>query len=108
MNVDEKTPEAAPHYFLESTDKLATRFAVSLENGHTKSSADALQLAHGPNELIGTSGVSLWSIMSLQLFNGMILVLFMAVIVSYAIQSWIEGSVVAAVIILNIFLGTKE
>ena len=75
MSANEKTPEAAPHYFLESADKLATRFATSFDAGLTHAAVAALQVLHGPNELLGTSGVSLWAILGQQVFNGMILIL---------------------------------
>lgn len=80
MNVNEKTPEATPeatpHYFLESAEKLATRFTTSLDDGLTHASVAALQLLHGPNVLAGSGGVSWVSILSLQFFNGMTLVLY--------------------------------
>jgi len=57
---------------------------------------------YGPNELGEAESVSPVKILIAQVANAMTLVLIMAMAVSFGIRSWIEGGVVAAVIMLNI------
>jgi len=60
---------------------------------------------YGPNELGEAESVSPVKILIAQVANAMTLVLIMAMAVSFGIRSWIEGGVVAAVIMLNIVVG---
>jgi magnesium-transporting ATPase (P-type) len=55
--------------------------------------------------LEGGGGVSWPKILLKQIVNAMMLVLFLALGVSFGIGSYIEGSVVTAVVILNIVVG---
>jgi len=60
---------------------------------------------YGQNELDNGPGVNPGKILLKQVANAMMLVLIMAMAVSFGISSWIEGGVVAAIIILNILIG---
>lgn len=60
---------------------------------------------YGKNELGATGGVNPGKILLRQVANAMTLVLIMAMAVSFGIQSWIEGGVIAAVILINIVVG---
>ena len=59
----------------------------------------------GRNELDHGPGVQPFKILLRQVANAMMLVLIMAMVVSLAIKSWIEGGVIAGVIALNIVVG---
>ncbi|KAH0013027.1 Na(+)/Li(+)-exporting P-type ATPase, partial [Aureobasidium melanogenum] len=63
---------------------------------------------YGTNELGDAGGVEPGKILIRQIANAMTLVLIMAMVVSFAIKSWIEGGVVAAVIGLNIVIGFMQ
>ncbi|KAG0160610.1 hypothetical protein PDIDSM_8140 [Penicillium digitatum] len=56
----------------------------------------------------GDEGVSLAKIVIRQIANAMMLVLIIAMAVSFGIQSWIEGGFIAAVIALNIVVGVYQ
>lgn len=60
---------------------------------------------YGTNELGEVEGVSVIKILIAQVANAMTMVLILAMAVSFGIQSWIEGGVVTAVILLNIVVG---
>lgn len=60
---------------------------------------------YGANELGEVQGVSVIKILIAQVANAMTMVLILAMAVSFGIQSWIEGGVVTAVILLNIVVG---
>ncbi|KAH8729776.1 hypothetical protein BGZ61DRAFT_504555 [Ilyonectria robusta] len=59
----------------------------------------------GPNELEQNKGVQPVKIFLEQIFNAMTLVLLMALGASFGIQAWIEGGILAGIIVLNIFIG---
>lgn len=67
-----------------------------------------LSSEHGPNEIEGGEGVSFAKIVIKQIANAMMLVLIIAMAVSFGIQSWIEGGFIAAVIGLNIVVGVYQ
>ncbi|KAK4222314.1 hypothetical protein QBC38DRAFT_87525 [Podospora fimiseda] len=60
---------------------------------------------YGRNELGEDEGVQPIKIIIAQVANAMTMVLILAMVVSFAIKSWIEGGVVAAVILLNVVVG---
>ncbi|KAK8126933.1 potassium/sodium efflux P-type ATPase [Apiospora kogelbergensis] len=58
-----------------------------------------------PNELGDAEGVQPMKIVIAQIANAMTLVLILAMAVSFGIGSWIEGGVIAAVVLLNVVVG---
>ena len=78
---------------------------MCFDNGFSKAQASEKLAEFGRNELDDGPGVQPIKILIRQVANAMMLVLIMAMVVSFAIKSWIEGGVVAAVIALNIIVG---
>ncbi|OCL11911.1 sodium P-type ATPase-like protein [Glonium stellatum] len=74
-------------------------------DGLTSSEAKSRLEEYGRNELGDSGGVQPAKILLRQVANAMTLVLILAMAVSFGIKSWIEGGVVAAVIMLNIVVG---
>ncbi|KAK3376083.1 hypothetical protein B0T24DRAFT_699154 [Lasiosphaeria ovina] len=60
---------------------------------------------YGRNELDDAEGVQPLKIVVAQIANAMTLVLILAMAVSFGIGPWIEGGVVAAVVLLNVVVG---
>ncbi|KAG8900660.1 hypothetical protein FRB99_005825 [Tulasnella sp. 403] len=60
---------------------------------------------HGRNELDTGGGPSAVKILVRQVLNAMMLVLILAMAVSFAIKSWISSGVVAAVVVMNSLVG---
>jgi P-type Na+/K+ transporter len=77
---------------------------VGLTTAEAKSRLDEF----GSNDLGDGGGVNLGKILLSQFANAMTLVLILAMAVSFGIRSWIEGGVVAAVIIVNITVGSYQ
>ncbi|KAF2878060.1 sodium P-type ATPase-like protein [Massariosphaeria phaeospora] len=75
------------------------------EDGLTTSEAQTRLQEYGNNELGDEGGVQPGKILLRQVANAMTLVLILAMGVSFGIAAWIEGGVVAAIIILNITVG---
>ncbi|KIW58654.1 potassium/sodium efflux P-type ATPase, fungal-type [Exophiala xenobiotica] len=74
-------------------------------DGLTKEEAQSRLNEYGRNELDEGPGVQPFKILLRQIANAMMLVLIMAMVVSFAIKSWIEGGVITGVIALNIVVG---
>ncbi|KKA29073.1 hypothetical protein TD95_004180 [Thielaviopsis punctulata] len=93
------------HPFLLSVEETANAFSTKTDKGLTSEQVEKLQAIHPPNELDVGDGVAWYKILSKQLLNAMILVLFFVMVLSYSFRDWIEGGVVTAVIILNVVIG---
>ncbi|KAK2783809.1 hypothetical protein FQN52_009456 [Onygenales sp. PD_12] len=86
-------------------ENVIRELGTHADDGLTSDNAARRLQTYGPNQLEGGEGVSVVKILIRQVANAMMLVLIMAMAVSFGIQSWIEGGVVAAVVILNVVVG---
>jgi P-type Na+/K+ transporter len=86
-------------------DELVQQLEADVDNGLTKAEASQRLGSYGRNELEGAPGVQPIKILISQVANAMMLVLILAMAVSFGIRSWIEGGVVTAIIVLNIVVG---
>ncbi|KAI9933990.1 hypothetical protein ASPWEDRAFT_48610 [Aspergillus wentii DTO 134E9] len=89
-------------------EAILNELSVDSDEGLSSGEAKKRLEEHGPNELEGGEGVSIAKIIIRQIANAMMLVLIIAMAVSFGIQSWIEGGVIAAVIGLNIIVGVYQ
>ncbi|PKY05107.1 calcium-transporting ATPase 3 [Aspergillus campestris IBT 28561] len=86
-------------------DALAAALNVDINNGLLSEEAEARLLRDGPNRFREMEGVSAWKILLRQVSNSLTLVLVITMAVSFGIDDYIEGGVIAAVILLNIVVG---
>ncbi|PYH48136.1 sodium P-type ATPase [Aspergillus saccharolyticus JOP 1030-1] len=91
-----------------SWETILHELAVNPDHGLSSVEAAKRLQQDGPNELEDEEGVSLVGIVIRQVANAMMLVLIIAMAVSFGIQSWIEGGVIGAVIGLNIVVGVYQ
>lgn len=98
------TPMSAPAHAL-TYEQVAKELNANLEDGLTDQEAKGRLETAGRNEFGEQEGVQPLKIFIGQIANALTLVLILAMAASFGIQSWIEGGVVAAVIILNIVVG---
>ncbi|PPR03337.1 hypothetical protein CVT24_012577 [Panaeolus cyanescens] len=80
-------------------------FGTSPNNGLSKNEAARRLETYGENLLQGKGGVSAWRVLVGQLSNALTLVLLAALALSFGVQDFIEGAVIAAVIVLNTTVG---
>jgi magnesium-transporting ATPase (P-type) len=59
----------------------------------------------GSNTIKAAKGISVWEILLQQIANALTVVLIAVAILSFAINDYVEASVVVAVIVLNIVVG---
>ncbi|KAI8648674.1 Cation-ATPase-N domain-containing protein [Fusarium keratoplasticum] len=97
-------PMSAPAHAL-TFQQVAEELGANLEDGLTNGEAKNRLEEYGRNEFGAEKGVQPLKIFIGQIANALTLVLILAMAASFGIQSWIEGGVVAAVIILNIVVG---
>ncbi|KAK0610648.1 hypothetical protein B0T17DRAFT_603270 [Bombardia bombarda] len=86
---------------LQVADELGADILVGLSREEAKRRIEE----YGRNELGEAEGVQPLKIVIAQIANAMTLVLILAMCVSFGIRSWIEGGVVAAVVLLNVVVG---
>ncbi|EHY60841.1 P-type ATPase [Exophiala dermatitidis] len=97
-------PLSEPAHALER-EAVVTQLKADPRQGLSSAEAKSRLEQYGKNELDDGPGVQPFKILLRQVANAMMLVLIMAMVVSFAIKSWIEGGVVCGVIILNIVVG---
>ncbi|KAI1485135.1 hypothetical protein F5X96DRAFT_683050 [Biscogniauxia mediterranea] len=97
-------PMSRPAHAL-SYDQVIVELGSDILNGLSTGVAKQRVEEYGINDLGDSEGVSPLKIVIAQIANAMTLVLILAMAVSFGIKSWIEGGVVAGVILLNIIVG---
>ncbi|KAJ6073130.1 hypothetical protein N7467_011215 [Penicillium canescens] len=88
-----------------SYDLVVEELGSKIDEGLSNDEAARRLQQYGPNKLEDGKGISILKILVAQVANAMMLVLILAMAVSFGIQSWIEGGFICAVIVLNIVVG---
>lgn len=86
-------------------EELVSEIGTSRTDGLSKNEAHRRLERYGENLLKGRTGVSAWRVLVGQLANALTLVLLAALALSFGVQDFIEGAVIAAVIFLNTTVG---
>ncbi|KAF5668104.1 potassium sodium efflux p-type fungal-type [Fusarium heterosporum] len=98
------SPMTAPAHAL-TFEQVAQELEANLDDGLTDQEAKRRLETSGRNEFGEQEGVQPLKIFIGQIANALTLVLILAMAASFGIQSWIEGGVVTAVIVLNVVVG---
>jgi Ca2+-transporting ATPase len=88
-----------------SAEKVLKNHETSPQHGQSRSEATRLLTVHGPNELIEKGKKKAWRILLAQVKEVMILILLAAVVVSAALQEYIDAVVIFVIVLLNTILG---
>ncbi|SJL01009.1 related to sodium P-type ATPase [Armillaria ostoyae] len=86
-------------------EELVSEIGTSRTDGLSKNEAHRRLERYGENLLKGRTGVSAWRVLVGQLANALTLVLLATLALSFGVQDFIEGAVIAAVIVLNTTVG---
>ncbi|KAM4066371.1 E1-E2 ATPase domain-containing protein [Hirsutella rhossiliensis] len=97
-------PMSAPAHAL-TIDQVVQELRANVQIGLSDDEAQKRLQDHGRNEFGEQKGVQPVKIFIGQIANALTLVLILAMAASFGIQSWIEGGVITAVIVLNIVVG---
>ncbi|KAK5625909.1 hypothetical protein RRF57_001625 [Xylaria bambusicola] len=106
MEPDDFGGLCAPHIL--SVDQLACLLETDASNGLSYSEAARRLDEYGPNRVEAAKGLSVWKILLRQVSNSLTVVLILVMAISFAIHDYIEGSVITAVIVLNIVVGLVQ
>ncbi|KAG6861634.1 hypothetical protein C0995_014073 [Termitomyces sp. Mi166 len=88
-----------------TVDQLVQQLGTNQADGLTNNEAARRLETCGPNLLDEDDGVSAVEVLVKQLANALTLVLIAALALSFGVKDWIEGGVIAAVIVLNTTVG---
>lgn len=91
--------------FLLSIDDILSHLQVSRESGLNSAQAQQYQHRYGENKLSVEGGAKWCSLLLKQISNAMILVLALAMALSYVVSDYVGGGVITAVIFLNGIIG---
>ncbi|KAK3319865.1 hypothetical protein B0T19DRAFT_478905 [Cercophora scortea] len=101
------TPLTRPAHAL-TYQQVADELGADLLVGLSQDEAARRVVQYGKNELNEAEGIKPLKIVVAQIANAMTMVLILVMGVSFGIRSWIEGSVVAAVVLLNVVVGSFQ
>lgn len=99
----EKSQTLLPHTL--DAQRVAHELRTDACNGLTSEDAASRLARDGQNAIKGAKGVSIWEIFLQQVANALTVVLIAVAALSFAIDDYVEGGVVVAVIMLNIVVG---
>ncbi|KAF8165431.1 sodium transport ATPase [Crassisporium funariophilum] len=88
-----------------TAEQLFEDLNTSQNDGLSRNEAARRLEIYGENLLQGKDGVSAWRVLFGQLSNALTMVLLAALALSFGVQDFIEGAVIAAVIVLNTTVG---
>ncbi|KAJ5889635.1 hypothetical protein N7504_010445 [Penicillium tannophilum] len=89
-------------------EDVINELGTNSDDGLTTENVKQRLEKYGQNMLEGGESVSFAKIIIRQIANAMMLILIIAMAVSFGIQSWIEGGFIAAVIVLNVVVGVYQ
>ncbi|MBV6757810.1 cation-translocating P-type ATPase [Rhodococcus opacus] len=104
------TESAQTHtaWYAQDADAVVAATASDRQSGLTAGEADERRRRHGPNEIASEPGPSAWAIALAQLKDLMNLMLVAVAIVSVVIGEVSTAIIVAALVVLNVVLGTRQ
>lgn len=88
-----------------TVEQVASNYLANLLEGFSPAKASELLKKYGPNNLGEEGSINYTKILAHQIFNAMIMVLFISMVIALAIQDWISGGVIGAVVFINISIG---
>ncbi|KAH6855533.1 hypothetical protein B0I37DRAFT_322171 [Chaetomium sp. MPI-CAGE-AT-0009] len=97
-------PLSLPAHSLSSA-QVARELQADVKTGLSSSEAAARFDKYGANDLGKEKGVQPLEILAAQVLNAMTLILLLALAACFGIQSWVEGGVLAGLILINVVIG---
>ncbi|KAF7729875.1 hypothetical protein EC973_003609 [Apophysomyces ossiformis] len=97
-----------PPYHTMDLETVAQLLKSDLTQGLSEKEVEARREEAGYNEMEGEGGVNPVKLMIKQFFNIMVLILLIAMVVSFVFKDWAEGGVIAAIMLLNAIVGFAQ
>ncbi|MEN0134326.1 MAG: HAD-IC family P-type ATPase, partial [Rhodococcus sp. (in: high G+C Gram-positive bacteria)] len=106
--VSTESAQTHPAWYAQDADAVVVATSSDRQSGLTAGEADERRRRHGPNEIVSEPGPSTWAIALVQLKDLMNLMLVAVAVVSVVIGEVSTAIVVAALVVLNVVLGTRQ
>jgi len=106
--VQDEDEQKGKRYYTKSVEEIVEYLKTNVKQGLSTHEAEKRLKKYGKNELPKPPSTSLFKIFVRQLFDFMVIILFVAGIVSFAIKDFIEGAVLLAVVVTNVTIGVVE
>ncbi|GAO17970.1 hypothetical protein UVI_02056210 [Ustilaginoidea virens] len=97
--------EKSNRHHTHSARSVAQQLSSDIDHGLSGQEAAHRLARDGPNAIKGAKGLSAWEMFMQQIANALTVVLVAVAAISFTIGDFTEGSVVVAVIVLNITVG---
>ncbi|KAI8328399.1 potassium/sodium efflux P-type ATPase [Choanephora cucurbitarum] len=108
QSVDDRERVEGPPYHTMDLDTVSQLLKSDLEDGLSESVVEERHAQHGYNEMEGEGGVSPFKILLKQFLNIMVLILLIAMVVSFVFRDYVEGAVILVIMFLNAFVGFMQ
>lgn len=96
------------NWHIMSSGEAAEALNTSIDKGLSAQEAQSRFEQYGPNELVGEQKRGIWQMLFDQFKDFMIIVLFVAALVSAVLGEWIDSLVIVTVVVLNAILGVVQ
>ncbi|KAI8982350.1 potassium/sodium efflux P-type ATPase [Mycotypha africana] len=100
--------QQGPPYHTMKTETVAQLLKSDLQNGLQEAVIDERRTQYGWNEMEGEGGVNPFKLLLKQFFNILVLILVVAMVVSFVFKDWVEGGVIAFIMVLNAAIGFAQ
>ncbi|RCI03513.1 hypothetical protein CU098_010868 [Rhizopus stolonifer] len=108
QSTDEKERVEGPPYHTMDLETVSQLLKSDLEDGLSESVIEERHAQNGYNEMEGEGGVSPIKILIKQFLNIMVLILLIAMIVSFVFKDYVEGAVILVIMFLNAAVGFMQ
>lgn len=102
------TAVEGPPYHTMKIETVAQLLKTDIIDGLKDSEIEEKHVQHGYNEMEGDGGVNPVKLMAKQFFNVMVLILVIAMAVSFAFKDWVEAGVILFIMLLNAGIGFAQ
>jgi len=85
-----------------AVEEIAETLGTDPERGLTLAAVAVRQKRFGLNELVERKGPSFWQLLLDQFRQFLVIILFVAALISFVLGEWLDGGAILAIVILNI------
>ncbi|KAI9303852.1 potassium/sodium efflux P-type ATPase [Cunninghamella echinulata] len=97
-----------PPFHTMTLETVVQLMKSNLDDGLTEEDANERRKESGYNEMEGEGGVNPFKLLLKQFFNILVLILIVAMAVSFAFKDYVEGGVICAIMFLNAAVGFAQ
>ncbi|KAK9762198.1 hypothetical protein K7432_012306, partial [Basidiobolus ranarum] len=92
-------------YHTYDVRKVIEELNTDIDDGLSSDEVKSRTERYGLNQMSGDNGVNPWKVLLRQLANYLTVILIIAMSVAFSVKDWVEGAVIALVVVLNTAIG---